>query len=157
MLAPITGPISSACWHDGRWRRQPEPATASPSQRPGGHRRYSGLFLVRGQVMSRIGQVLAVTAAVLLALVLLALLLTPVFIERTIRAELAKRGVNTVAMDMSVPGLTGSTVRSVRIGRDGAFTADEIAVRYHITDLIHGRIDGIRLLRPRLHLSVTSD
>jgi hypothetical protein len=107
--------------------------------------------------MSRIGQVLAVTAAVLLALVLLALLLTPVFIERTIRAELAKRGVNTVAMDMSVPGLTGSTVRSVRIGRDGAFTADEIAVRYHITDLIHGRIDGIRLLRPRLHLSVTSD
>jgi hypothetical protein len=57
------------------------------------------------------------SVAILLALLLVALLLAPVFIERTVRAELAKRGVDDVAMDMSIPGLTGTTVRNLRIGR----------------------------------------
>ena len=107
--------------------------------------------------MRRTGRVLAVFVAILLALLLVALLLAPVFIERTVRAELAKRGVDDVAMDMSIPGLTGITVRNLRIGRDSALTADEIALQYRIPTLIHGSIDRIRLVRPRLHLRISED
>jgi hypothetical protein len=107
--------------------------------------------------MRRAGRILAIALATLLALVLVALLLAPIFIERTVRAELAKRGVDDVSMDISVPGLTESMVRNLRIGRDGAFTADEIAIDYSVPELVHGRIDRIRLVHPRLLLRISED
>ena len=107
--------------------------------------------------MRRAGRVLAIAVAILLVLLLVALLLAPAFIERTIRAELARRGVDDIAMDISVPGLTESTVRNLRIGRDAAATADEIVVDYRIPELIHGHIVGIRLVHPRLHLQISQN
>ena len=107
--------------------------------------------------MRRAGRVLAIAVATLLGLLLAALLLAPVFIERTIRAELAKRGVDDVSMDISVPGLTQSTVRNLRIGRDRAVTAEEVIVQYRIPALMNGRIDRIRLVHAKLHLRVSED
>src|SRR5262245_36319197 len=107
--------------------------------------------------MSRTGRTVAISAAILLALMVLAPLLAPILVEPTIRAELANRGVDGGALDTSLPALAAGSVRSVRIGRDGAFAADEIAIEYRIAELIHGRIDRIRLNHPTLHVSVTDD
>lgn len=107
--------------------------------------------------MGRAVRILAALAALILGLGLLALLLAPVFIERTLRAELAERGIDAIQMDLSTPGLGGMTARQVRIGRDEVFAADEVAVVYRIAELMHGRIERIRLVRPRLSIAASDE
>jgi hypothetical protein len=109
------------------------------------------------RLASRTGKLGLTFALVLLAAVLLALLLAPILIERAIRSELHERGVDAVEMELSTPGFGGITARDVRIGADGAFTADAIAIDYSIPGLIGRRIERIRLEKPRLRLAFGAD
>ena len=90
--------------------------------------------------------------AVLGAAVLIA---APFVIERVVTSELEKRGIEAVEMQVGTPGPGGTTVRRVRIGQDEAFTADELRVEYSLPALANGRIERIRLVRPRLRLRIS--
>lgn len=107
--------------------------------------------------MRRVGRISALTVLLVLGLGLVAILLAPPFLERALRSELAGRGIGQVELDLSIPGPNRMTARGVRIGGDAVFTADELTVEYRLTDLIKGRIERIRLVRPRLRIVVSDD
>ncbi|MDF2765282.1 MAG: hypothetical protein K0S81_2276, partial [Rhodospirillales bacterium] len=104
--------------------------------------------------MRRTGRILIALLAVVLVLTIAALIVAPFAIERMVKAELGKRGIEAVEMEVGAPGLGGTTLRGVRLGADGAFTADELAVEYSLPELAQRRIERIRLVRPRLRMSV---
>ncbi|HEX6101716.1 MAG TPA: hypothetical protein VF031_01595, partial [Alphaproteobacteria bacterium] len=98
-------------------------------------------------------RVLLVVLVLILLMSAAALIAAPYAIERMVRAELGKRGIDAAEMEVGTPGPGGATVRGLRLGADGAFTADELAVEYSLPELAQGRIERIRLVRPRLQMS----
>ena len=100
------------------------------------------------------GALIAILAA-LLVLGTVAILLAPLLIERAIRTELSRRGVDFAEFAISMPGFGGVTARNIRIGADSDFAADSLSVDYRIRGVIQGQIEQIRLVRPRLRLEVS--
>jgi dicarboxylate transporter DctA-like protein len=109
------------------------------------------------RLAGRTGKISLTFAIALLAAVLLGLLLSPIAIERMVRSELAKRGIDVVEMDLSTPGLGGIAARDVAIGADKSFTAQAVAIDYSIPGLLDRQIERVRLVRPRLRLSIGGD
>ena len=105
--------------------------------------------------MSRTGRTLIGLLAVVLLLAIAAWLAAPLAIERIIKSELEKRGLATAEMDIGMLGPTATTVRRVRLGEDDAFTADALAIEYSLPGLAKGRVERIRLVRPRLRLRIS--
>ncbi|HXV22967.1 MAG TPA: YdbH domain-containing protein [Alphaproteobacteria bacterium] len=105
--------------------------------------------------MGRTARTLIAILAALLVLGTVAILLAPLLIERAIRTELSRRGVDFAEFAISMPGFGGVTARNIRIGADSDFAADSLSVDYRIRGVIQGQIEQIRLVRPRLRLEVS--
>lgn len=129
-------------------------AGASNSSKPPARRR-AGLCRYVG--MRRAVRYLAVLGGGLLALGLAGYALAPRLIERAILAELAGRGIDAVQLEVALPRIGSLSARQVRIGTDGAFTADEVLVSFRIAELLDGRIGRIRLVRPHLMVAVSAE
>jgi hypothetical protein len=107
---------------------------------------------------ARAGRAAKLFAAILAVILLLgaaALIAAPFAIERVVNTELEKRGIAAAEMKVGTPSPGGVTVRELRLGADEAFTADQLRVEYSLPELARGRIERIRLVRPRLRMSVS--